>query len=845
MAGTGTEVGVGYISIAASTQDFAKDVKSALGDFDKEASKITDGKNGFGAKLAGGLKTAGKVGVTAVAGIGAAVTGVALKKGLDRALALDETNAKLAGLGHSAESVEKIMGNALDSVRGTAFGLGDAATVAASAVAAGIKPGTDLTRTLKLVGDAATIAGTDMGSMGAIFNKVAASNKVQMDVINQLHDAGVPALALLADQMGVTAEEASKMASKGEIDFATFQEAMEKGMGGAALKSGETAKGAWANMLAALGRVGEKLVSKVLPYVVQFFGAVMQWADRISPHVEQVATWLGDRIPVAVQWMKDNVLPALKSVGDFIVSTLIPAFIAIGTWVKDSVFPILVAFGTWLGETLLKHFQAISDWINTNVVPGLKALFSEMRTGEGTGGALASVLKTVASALISLGKWIAENTKLVMLAVGAWGAYKAVVLTHSFAKFLIGVVQSTKAIIVQTVAVVKNTAAWIASKSVTVAIAALYVKDFLVALTRSTAAIVKNTAVWIAHTSAQVASRVAIIATSVAMKAATAAQWLFNTALAANPIGLLVTAIGALVGALAWFFTQTEVGRKAWEVFTNALAKGWEWVSNLFMSYLGLVVSVWRGAWDTAVALFNGAWEGIKAVAGWIVDIFLNWTLPGLIIQHWDTIKAKTESVWNGIKSFFSAIPGAIAGFFANLGNILATPFVSAWDVIKSTWETLKTWFSGLGATFVNSMASVKDALLSPFKAAFNAIAKAWNNTVGKLSFTVPSWVPKYGGKGWKAPQIPMLATGGTAMAPGWSLVGEAGPELLHMPRGASVVPLDHPASSMSGAGGDSPGLERVLRLLDDVLARPVVVKVGERTLFEAITDLERRFGGR
>src|SRR5690606_34196247 len=155
-----------------------------------------------------------------------------------------------------SKTVAKHKENALASGRGTAFGMVDAATVAAPAVAAGIKPGKQLERNLTLVGDAATIAGTGMGEMGAIFNKVAASNKVQMDVINQLHDAGVPALALLADQMGVTAEEASKMASAGQIDFATFQAAMEKGLGGAAQASGNTFRGAMANMGAALGRLG-------------------------------------------------------------------------------------------------------------------------------------------------------------------------------------------------------------------------------------------------------------------------------------------------------------------------------------------------------------------------------------------------------------------------------------------------------------------------------------------------------------------------------------------------------------------------------------------------------------
>src|SRR5690606_20639688 len=225
------------------------DITKALGGADVKSATDKAGK-GMGQTLLDGLNSVGKVGAVAVGGALAAGVGTALVKGFQRLDALDQATAKLTGLGHSAKTVDQIMGNALASVKGTAFGLGDAATVAANAVAAGVKPGADLERTLKNVADASTIAGTDMGEMGAIFNKVAASNKVQMDVINQLHDAGVPALALLADQMGVTSEEASKMASAGKIDFATFQAAMEEGMGGAALESGNTFSGAMDNVMA-------------------------------------------------------------------------------------------------------------------------------------------------------------------------------------------------------------------------------------------------------------------------------------------------------------------------------------------------------------------------------------------------------------------------------------------------------------------------------------------------------------------------------------------------------------------------------------------------------------------
>ena len=83
--------------------------------------------------------------------------------------------------------------------------------------------------------------------------------------------------------------------------------------------------------------------------------------------------------------------------------------------------------------------------------------------------------------------------------------------------------------------------------------------------------------------------------------------------------------------------------------------------------------------------------------------------------------------------------------------------------------------------------------MLTVVRSIFNGIAKAWNNTIGKLDFTVPSWVPGVGGKGFKAPKIPMLADGGIVTGPTLAIIGEAGPE--------AVIPLDR-AGDMVGGGG-------------------------------------------
>jgi hypothetical protein len=75
------------------------------------------------------------------------------------------------------------------------------------------------------------------------------------------------------------------------------------------------------------------------------------------------------------------------------------------------------------------------------------------------------------------------------------------------------------------------------------------------------------------------------------------------------------------------------------------------------------------------------------------------------------------------------------------------------------------------------------ETVMGFYKSIFNGIATLWNNTIGKLSFTVPSWVPGFGGKGFSVPKIPMLAEGGIVTGPTLAMIGEKGPE--------AVVPLN------------------------------------------------------
>ena len=116
----------------------------------------------------------------------------------------------------------------------------------------------------------------------------------------------------------------------------------------------------------------------------------------------------------------------------------------------------------------------------------------------------------------------------------------------------------------------------------------------------------------------------------------------------------------------------------------------------------------------------------------------------------------------------------------------LALAFVVAYKKSETFREIVQTLFDAVktGVEFsLNAIKTYLEFVLGVYKTVFNTIAKLWNNTIGKLSFKFPDWVPGLGGKGFDVPDIPMLADGGIVTKPTLAMIGEAGPE--------AVIPLN------------------------------------------------------
>lgn len=225
--------------------------------------------------------------------------------------------------------------------------------------------------------------------------------------------------------------------------------------------------------------------------------------------------------------------------------------------------------------------------------------------------------------------------------------------------------------------------------------------------------------------------------------AAKNAQAAFNLVMAANPVAVVTLAIVALVAGLTWFFTQTQTGQRIWGAFTSFLVSS---ISN---------IQTWFSQ--------TGDWIMVK---------------------------------WGQVTAFFGSIPGAISGFFAGISQWLSQPFKNASTWAQGAWNSTVGFFQSVPRRIADCFNDLGNKLLSPFKWAVGQIKGLWNSTIGGFGFDLPDWIPGVGGKSFR---IPMLAQGGILTRSGSVIVGEAGPELLDLPRGARVTPLARTGYTLSG----------------------------------------------
>lgn len=298
---------------------------------------------------------------------------------------------------------------------------------------------------------------------------------------------------------------------------------------------------------------------------------------------------------------------------------------------------------------------------------------------------------------------------------------------------------------------------------------------------------------------------------------------------------------------IPWMQSMWEVMKKVWAGIATAVTWAWN--------------NVIKPAWDTIywyittilIPYYTLLWNAAKAVFEKIAGI-VSWAWNNVIKPAWDAISwylttiliPYLQLVWDFWSDVFNDIAAIVSWAWDNvikpiwdllawyIGNILVPLFTAIWNVVSTVfnavaatiswvWNSIISpvfnWISGAIGTLIAVFGTIKDGIASafstifdvitsPFKTAFNAVAGFWNNTVGSLSFSVPSWVPGLGGKGFSMPKIPTFATGGIFEAP---VPGGAGLAMLH--DGEMILNAAQQAAVFGGRSGAATNYQIVVNV--------------------------------
>lgn len=296
-----------------------------------------------------------------------------LQGGFDRLVSIDTAKTKLEALGNSTAQVTTIMDNALTAVKGTAFSLQDAASVAALAVAAQVPAGETLVKYLKLVADTAAIAqksGEDAGvvfnEMGAIINKITNMGYGTNEVLQQLAERQIPIYANLSKILRISTGEVVQMAEKTGIAASTIREALEMSVGGAAAKMGESFQGGVNNVKAALDRLGEAVLKP-------FFGEFKNGAFQLQTSIDGWTESIKKNMPA--------IMDGLNAVGQAVI-VVAEVFTGLGT-VIENIIAAFFKLERVILESFIAPFRLMAEVMDAvpqtlaNMIPG----FTDLHNG--------------------------------------------------------------------------------------------------------------------------------------------------------------------------------------------------------------------------------------------------------------------------------------------------------------------------------------------------------------------------------------------------------------------------------------------------------------------------------
>lgn len=253
----------------------------------------------------------------------------------------------------------------------------------------------------------------------------------------------------------------------------------------------------------------------------------------------------------------------------------------------------------------------------------------------------------------------------------------------------------------------------------------------------------------------------AALGLGVALGIVAAATWAWNAALAANPVVLVIAAIGLLVAAFVYAYNQSETFRagvqKVWKWLKETTAPVFESIKQAISLALDAIVAFWKEHGASIIAFVKEAFGYIKGIIEGAMQVIQGviQVVTGIISgdwkKVWDGIKNIFQGIWKAVSNYVKLIWLEIKGYFNAYLTVIKTLWSVAWNSIKNLVTGVWNGIKSLVSAAINAVKGYISSGLNNIKSAWNGawsavksfLSSAWSGIKGIVSDAIASLVSK------------------------------------------------------------------------------------------------------